>query len=133
MNENNKKVVILIVEDEKVLSDAIEERLVYEGFSVIKAFDGDEGLHLALTNHPNLILLDLLMPKVDGLTMFKKLREDAWGVHAPVIILTNSDSSISVAEAMAVNKDNIFEYILKTTLSLDGVVSQINKRLNIIN
>jgi len=133
MEKNNKKKVLLIVEDEKILSGTLEERLLTEGFDVLKAFDGGEGLNIALTNHPDLILLDLLMPKVDGLTMFKKLREDPWGLHAPVIILTNADSSGKVADAMTIGHGNTFEYILKTSLSLDGVVSRIKKRLNITN
>jgi len=133
MDKITKKNVLLIVEDEKVLSNTLEERLLSEGFNVIKAFDGEEGLKLALENHPDLILLDLLMPKVDGLTMFKKLRADSWGEYAPVIILTNADSSSKVAEAMDVGHSDTFEYILKTSLSLEGVVARIKKRLNITN
>ena len=133
MDNINKKKLLLIVEDEKVLSNTLEERLVSEGFEVIKAFDGGEGLQLALSKHPDLILLDLLMPKVDGLTMFKKLREDPWGEYAPVIILTNADSSSNVADAMTIGHSDTFEYILKTSLSLDGVVSRIKKRLGLIN
>lgn len=133
MDKIDKKIVVLIVEDEKILSNTLEDRLISEGFSVIKAFDGEEGLTVALKNHPDLILLDLLMPKVDGLTMFKKLRTDTWGEYVPVIILTNSDSSSKVAEAMAIGHTETFEYILKTSLSLEGVVAKIKKRLNILN
>ncbi len=133
MDEIKKKVVLLIIEDEKILSDTLEEKLVLEGFDVIKAFDGDEGLKLALTDHPDLILLDLLMPKVDGITVFKKIREDSWGAHAPVVILTNVNSPSKVSEAMAVNSDDVFDYLVKTSTSLDSIISHIKKRLNINN
>ena len=101
MDKINKKIVLLIVEDEKILSDTLEEKLVSEGFEVLKAIDGEEGLKLALDSHPNLILLDLLMPKVDGITMLKKLRKDTWGERANVIILTNVESSDKISESLA--------------------------------
>ncbi len=128
-----KKNVLLIIEDEKILSETLEMKLVSEGYRVIKAFDGDEGLNLALSNHPDLILLDLLIPKINGLTVLKKLREDDWGKHAQVIILTNINSPNEVAEAMVINRDDIFEYVVKTSISLDEVVSHIKKRLKIDN
>ena len=56
----SKKILLLIVEDEIILADTLEEKLKSEGFEVIKAYNGEEGLNIALTKHPNLILLDLL-------------------------------------------------------------------------
>lgn len=131
--ENNidKKIVLLIVEDEKTLADTLEERLKSEGFDVLKASDGGQGLKLALGSRPNLILLDLLMPKVDGLTMLKLLRKDKWGKNAPVIILTNVESSDRVAETIGLGFGNVFEYMLKTNWSLDDMVVRIKERLEI--
>ena len=131
MDKNNKKILILVVEDEKILSDTLKERLVNEGFNVINAFDGLEGFNLAITEHPDLILLDLLLPKVDGLSMLKKLREDAWGAHAKVIILTNVSDPTKVAEGMKVGVGDVYEYLVKTNWSLDYVVARIKKRLKI--
>lgn len=133
MTTINKKTVLLIVEDEVVLINTLEKRLSSEGFEILRAMDGDEGLKLALSKHPDLILLDILLPKVDGLTMFKKLREDSWGAHTPVVILTNDNSSCNIAEAMKINKNCLFEYILKANISLDDIVIRIKKRLNINN
>lgn len=134
MEKFNKKILILVVEDEKILINILEEKLTLEGFSVTKAYDGDQGLQVALKEHPDLILLDLLLPKVDGMSMLKKLREDAWGSHAEVIILTNIKDTNKMVEGMSINMDNVnntYEYILKTDQSLDGLVSRIKERLKI--
>ena len=130
-NNTDKKIVLLIVEDEKTLADTLEERLKSEGFDVLKASDGGQGLKLALDNHPNLILLDLLMPKVDGLTMLNLLRKDKWGKNASVIILTNVESSDKVADTIGLGFGNVFEYMLKTNWSLDDMVARIKERLEI--
>lgn len=129
--ENNKKVVLLIVEDEKILADTLGDKLTSEGFQVFKAFDGEEGLKIALDNHPNLILLDLLMPKVDGITMLKKLRDDEWGARAAVIILTNLEGSDKISESLDIGVGNIFEYMLKTDWSLEDIVFRIKERLEL--
>ena len=62
MNEVNKKILILVIEDETILANALKEKLENEGFKVSSAYDGAEGLALALQEHPDLILLDLLIP-----------------------------------------------------------------------
>jgi len=133
-NINNKKILILVVEDEKVLVDVLEERLKAEGFDVTKAFNGDEGLKLALAGHPDLILLDLLMPESGGLELLKKLRDDKWGAYANVIILTNVKSSSTIASGMALGSNNpnsTYEYMIKTDWSLDAIVARIKERLHI--
>jgi DNA-binding response OmpR family regulator len=128
----NKKVLILVVEDEEILARTLEEKLISEGFDVLKAVDGGEGLQIALTEHPDLILLDLLMPKVDGLTMLKKLREDPWGSKAVVMILTNVSDPAKVAEGMNLGgNDGTYEYLVKTNWSLEDVVSRIKQKLEI--
>ena len=81
---------ILIVEDEKKISDFIRRGLKEEGYAVDTACDGEEGLFLANTNDYDLILLDLMLPKIDGLTLCRKLKKD--GVKSPVIMLTAKDT-----------------------------------------
>ena len=70
---------ILIVEDDNSVRKVFKDRLLQEGFSIIEASDGEEGLATALKEHPDLILLDILMPKMDGMTMLSKLHQDEWG------------------------------------------------------
>lgn len=69
---------ILIVEDEKNLRTAIVDVLQYENFETLEAKNGKEGLKLALKEHPDLILLDLFMPEMDGMTALGKIRRDVW-------------------------------------------------------
>ena len=88
MSEQKKK--ILIVEDERPILEPLVDKFTREGFEISVAHDGEEGLKSALEKHPDLIILDIVMPKMDGMTMLKKLREDdTWGRHARVILLTN--------------------------------------------
>ena len=134
MEKINKKILILVIEDEKILVNTLEEKLMAEGFDVLKASDGDTGLQLALSKHPSLILLDLLIPKVDGLTMLKKLRDDPWGSHVNVMILTNVKDTDKLAEGMSVGLDgmnNTYEYIIKTDWSLESIISRIKEKLKV--
>ncbi|MFA6476080.1 MAG: response regulator [Candidatus Paceibacterota bacterium] len=126
-----KKVLILVVEDEEILSRTLAEKLASEGFDVSTAYDGEEGLQKALKDHPDLILLDLLMPKVDGLTLLKKLREDPWGVNAQVMILTNVSDPVKVAEGMHAGIDGTYEYLVKSNWSLEDVIARIKQKLEI--
>ncbi len=74
-----KKNKILIVEDEATICNALRDKLAGAGFLVLAAKNGEEGLKAALKERPDMILLDILMPKMDGLAMLKQLRENAWG------------------------------------------------------
>ena len=91
---------ILIIEDERPLLDALKKKLLLEGFSVLEATNGEVGLSKAVTEHPDLILLDILMPKMNGMAMIKKLRNDLWGANVPVIVLTNVESPEEAIDAL---------------------------------
>ena len=132
MRKLNKKILILLVEDEDILVRTLKEKLMEEGFIVDTANNGVDGLKLALTEHPDLILLDILIPKLDGATMLKGLRVDSWGAHADVIILTNVKETDKLNEMMNIGLDipnNKFEYLVKTDLSLASIVDKIKQRL----
>ena len=124
--ENNKK--ILIVEDEVSLRNALCNKLAREGFSTLEAKNGEEGLEVALREHPDLILLDIIMPKMDGISMLKKLREDEWGKRVPVIVLTNLSDMEKVAE---VAEGGAFDYLIKADWKLEDVVNKVKQKLNI--
>ena len=70
------KNTILIVEDEVSQRKVLSAYLIKKGFAILEASDGEEGLRVALAEHPDVILLDVRMPKMDGMTMMHKLRED---------------------------------------------------------
>lgn len=119
---------ILIVEDEKSLRDAIVDILRRKNFLPLEAKNGREGVKQALGKHPDLILLDLVMPEMDGMTALKKIREDAWGAKVPVIILTNlSATSEQLVEDMVTHKP--MHYLIKSDWKLHDVVKKIEEIL----
>ena len=122
MTDEKKK--ILIVEDDQSLSKALHDKLSHEGFSILEAKNGEEGLDLSLKKHPDLILLDIIMPRMDGETMIKKLRQDDWGRSAKIIILTNLSSDEVANEAM---KKDVFLYLIKSDTRIDEVIAKIKE------
>ena len=121
---------ILIVDDEKSLSEAIVDVLHRSGFLSLEAKNGREGVELALGKHPDLILLDLVMPEMDCMTAFKKIRIDAWGAHVPVIILTNlSATNEQLVEDMVTHKP--MYYLVKSDWKIHDVVYKIEEILQI--
>lgn len=121
---NNKK--ILIVEDDHALRAALRDKLARERFSVLEAKDGEEGLKVALDEQPDLILSDIVMPKMDGLTMISRLREDAWGKTAHVIMLTNLSDGESVSASL---ENAAFDYLVKSDWKLEDIVEKIRNQL----
>ncbi len=113
---------ILIVEDDDVLLSTLTDNLAQAGFEIIKAKDGDEGLAAAFREHPDLILLDILMPKMDGITMLKRMRDDAWGKDAKVIVLTNLSDKEKVAEVIA---QGSYEYLVKSDWNIEDVIAKV--------
>lgn len=124
--ENNK--TILVVEDEASLRDALLEKLSHEGFEVLHARNGEEGLSAALAKHPDLILLDIMMPKMDGLAALEKLRADAWGKSVRVIMLTNLSDNEKIAAAM---KSQAFDYLVKSDVKIEEIIEKIKEKLEI--
>lgn len=125
------KKIILITEDEKSIRNALHDKLLGDGFSILEAKDGEEGLQISLKEHPNLILLDLAMPRMDGMSMLKKLREDTWGKNVPVIILTNL-SSADEERNREITKLEPTYYFIKTDKSIEEIVDKIKERLGIL-
>lgn len=124
MSDNAK--IILIVEDESSLMLVLHDRLITEGFQISKARNGEEALSMALTEHPDLILLDLLMPVMDGITMLKKLREDAWGKEAKVMVLTNLGEEAKLEESKALG---VVDYLVKADWKIEDVVQKIKNQI----
>ena len=115
---------ILIVEDEADIRNAIAEAITEAGFEVFIATNGAEGLEQAIANQPDLILLDLKMPVMDGQEALKRLRQDPWGRNAKVIALTSMDDAQSVAMA---HTGDIEDYIIKVHNSLDDILRKVRE------
>lgn len=126
MTQANKK--ILIVEDELSLRNALRDKLSREDFAVLEARNGEEGLAVALREHPDLILLDIIMPVMDGMTMMKKLRQEKeWGKNVPIILLTNLGSDDKTLKDVTEDKPSY--YLVKSNWTLRDVVEKIKELL----
>ncbi len=124
--EKDKK-TILIVEDDLALRKVLVDKLTDEGFDVLEAQDGIQGLKQATEKHPELILLDIFMPNMDGITMLSKLRSlDAWGKHISVIVLTNSTDAQTIAKVSGFGGT---DFLIKSEWSLEALVARIRERL----
>jgi DNA-binding response OmpR family regulator len=122
MNTMEKR--ILIVEDETDIREAMAEAVTQAGFIVSTAPNGAVGLQEALAEHPDLILLDIVMPVMDGHAFLDKLRNDPWGRNAKVIMLTSMDDVRNIANA---HEGNIADYIIKAHSSLDEIVQKVRE------
>ena len=117
---------ILIIENELATRKVLADKLIRENFFVIQASNGQDGLELALKEHPDLILLDVFMPKMNGLEVINALHKDKWGKHVPVLILSNlSDDSKMLASI----KHGHYDYLIKTNHNLATIVEKIKSRL----
>lgn len=119
---------ILIVEDDTNLAKALSISLEEEGFEVSNAYDGVEGLKLAESIVPNLILCDINMPKKDGLSMLLEMREKEWGKYIPVIMLTNYSDQHNISEAL---KHSVFSYLVKSDWDLEQIIGEVKKKLKV--
>ncbi len=117
---------ILIIEDDITLSLTLGDNLSHEGFEIVRAKDGEEGLAAALSSKPDLILLDILLPKMDGLTLLNKLREDGWGKYVPVIILSNLSASTNVSSALS---NDVHQYLVKIDWKIEDVIKKVREEL----
>lgn len=119
---------ILIVEDERNIREALRDALQDKNYSVLEAKNGKEGVSTALKHHPDLILLDLLMPEMDGITALEHIRADAWGEDVSVMILTNVNASKEkLVEDVATHKP--LEYLIKSDWKIHDVIEKIGKVL----
>ena len=129
-NTNTNQKTILVAEDEVDLREALVSALTAEGFRVLPAADGEEALNLALSEHPDLIMLDLHMPNLDGHGVLKGLRKDEWGKNVYVIVLTAFSDVENMSNTVMEGGVNM-EYLVKTDWRLEGVISKIKEKLGV--
>ncbi len=121
-----EKKTVLLVEDEPLLGNLLFQRLGKEGINVILAKDGEEALRVLAQTKPNLILLDLILPKVSGFELMERLNSDAQFERAPIIIVSNlgQDSDILKGQSLGA-----VQYFIKAKLSIEDLVMQVKKTL----
>lgn len=127
---NNIPQTILIVEDEISYQRVLSEKLLRDGFLILQSTNGEEGLSLALEKKPDLIILDLLMPRVGGFSFLRSLRNSGeWGQHLPVIILTNLSSADDIRNKDVTELEPAY-YLEKTNISIADVVTKVRSCLS---
>lgn len=121
---------ILVVEDEKAVLKALVDKFEIEGFEVLSAENGEDGLRTALEKNPNIILLDLIMPKMTGLQMMRKLRAtNEYGRKVPIVILTNLSANDRISTEVA--QDEPSYYLVKADWKLEDVVQKVKETLGL--
>lgn len=120
---------MLIVEDDQSMLGVLSDTFSAQGLQVTKAKNGEEGLAVAIKEHPDIILLDILMPKMDGMQMMKKLREDDWGKSVKIIILTNVNADSDAAIKSIVENQPSY-YLIKSDVQLEDIVAKVTEVLS---
>lgn len=122
--ETKKK--ILIIDDDKIFSKILRDWLTVAGgggkYEVIAVFDGEEGFNTASRERPDLILCDLMMPKVGGIEFLKKLRAEQWGKDIPVIIQTQLSDLEKMSEGAELG---VRGYIVKSDYLMEDILKQV--------
>ncbi len=119
---NGKK--LLIIEDEKPLAHALELKMKHEGYAVETALNGMDGQKLAEAGKYDMILLDLIMPEIDGFTLLKAIRDK--GVKTPVIILSNLGQDEDRAKAQTLG---VTEYFVKANTPISEIIAKVKSVL----
>lgn len=123
----DRKPKILVIEDDHALREVLGDRLAEEGFTVITAENGQDGLTKALREQPSLILLDVFMPQMDGITMLGRLRQSGeWGENVFVMVVTNSADAATIA---TVSRFAGTEFLIKSDWGLEDIVARIKLHL----
>lgn len=118
---------ILIVEDELAYLKLLNDQLTARGYKVVQAVDGEKGLELAVKEEPDLILLDIRMPLMDGMSMLKLLRREEIGKKTKVIILTNVEPDDKIISQVV--HDEPSYYFVKSDIKFDDLIKKIEEEL----
>ena len=115
---------ILLIEDNESYASVLTQKFAHEELEVIVAGDGQEGIQKAIEHQPNIILIDLLLPKMNGLQVMEEIRKSEWGKHMPLLILTNLNPDEEIKRSIEKNKPAY--YLIKPEVKLQDILEKIN-------
>ncbi len=118
----NRQYKIALIEDDKVLSNALADELESSDINVVRAFDGEEGFELVKREKPDLVLLDIIMPKLDGISLLKKLKENEETKNVPVVMLTVFGDYQKIADTLDLGAK---AYFIKDQQKMSSVVDSV--------
>jgi DNA-binding response OmpR family regulator len=124
-----KKYKILIIEDETALQDSLKEFLSMENFETASAFNGEEGIEMIRKENPDLILLDIVLPKKNGFEVLEEIKKDKKISKIPVILLTNLESAEDINRAF---EFGVTQYLIKSSYALEEITKKIKETIGLI-
>lgn len=120
---------VLIIEDNESYATILTQKLIHEQFEVLSASEGDEGLKKALFENPDILLIDLLLPKMNGVKVMEEIRKTEKGKNLPFLILTNLNPDSELEQN--IQKNHPAYYLVKPQITLDEIIQKIRRILNI--
>jgi len=117
---------ILVIEDDKFLRELISQKLLKEGYEISEAIDGEEGLKKVKEEKPDLVLLDLILPGIDGFEVLSEIKDDPILAQIPVIILSNLGQKEDVEKGLRLGA---VDYLIKAHFTPGEIVEKINNAL----
>lgn len=122
-----KKKSVLVIEDSPYLAESLFDMLSMKGFDPIIAPTGREGVVMAVEKHPDLTLLDIRLPDIDGYEVYRRIREDKWGAKAKIMVLTASESTDNISKNIDLPPDLV---LFKPEWSVKDLLDKIEKEIN---
>jgi len=113
---------ILVIEDDKFLRELISQKLMKEGYDIVEAIDGEKGIEAIKSEKPDLVLLDLILPEVDGFGVLAKVKEDPTLAQIPIIILSNLGQKDDIEKGL---KLGAIDYLIKAHFTPNEIVEKI--------
>lgn len=121
--------LLLLVEDDIQMVRLLKDALASEGFSIIASGSAEDALHHAHAEHPDLVVLDLMLPGIDGMSFLDNIRKEVWGKHLPVIILTNVSPDDKIVSG--ITRDEPAYYLIKANTSMDEIIGKVKNVLGL--
>jgi two-component system alkaline phosphatase synthesis response regulator PhoP len=118
---------ILLIEDEEIIIDLLQKKLIQSGYNIITARNGEEGIKKIKEEKPDLVLLDIIMPKMTGFDVLEKKNEDKEIKKIPVIIISNSGQPVEIDKAQ---KMGVKDWLVKTEFDPQEVLDKVKKHIN---
>lgn len=126
MAKKDEQIRIVIVEDDIFLADLYRTKFELEGMSVLVAYDGEKGMELIEKNVPDIVLLDLILPKMSGFLVLEKMKNSKKLKEIPVILLTNLSQKVDVEKGIKMGAD---DYLIKAHFMPSEVVNKIKEKV----
>jgi len=122
----NKKKKILLIEDEQIIIDILVKKLKKEGYDIVVAMNGNQGLEKMRSQAPDVILLDMVMPQKGGMEVLEEMNKDKGLKKIPVIIISNSGQPVELDRAMTLG---VSDWLVKTEFDPEEIIEKVKKQV----